>query len=89
MTEEEKEALVQEIKETMKEEMKETFTEERKKYIESTEKFMQILANSLTREQDKNEITIKTVKEISKHYNTKEAIIVIALLIFLLILYSL
>ena len=81
--------MIEDEKEELLKEIKETFTEERKKYIESTEKFMQILANSLTREQDKNEITIKTVKEISKHYNTKEAIIVIALLIFLLILYSL
>ena len=48
---------------------------------------MHMFAESLSKEQDKGEITIKTVKEINKQYQYKEAIVIIALLIFLLVLY--
>ena len=48
---------------------------------------MDMFASSLSKEQDKSEITIKTVKEINKQYQIKEAVVIIALLIFLLILY--
>lgn len=85
MSEDEKEELLKEIKEIIDK----TYTEERNRYIDTTEKFMDMFASSLSKEQDKSEITIKTVKEINKQYQIKEAVVIIALLIFLLVLYCL
>lgn len=79
----EKEELIKEIKELIIK----TSKEEREKHNDLTEKFMHMFAESLSKEQDKGEITIKTVKEINKQYQYKEAIVIIALLIFLLVLY--
>ncbi|MGN1358649.1 MAG: hypothetical protein ACI4WU_04710 [Bacilli bacterium] len=52
------------------------------------EKLIDSIVESLAREQDKNEITVKTIKEITKQNAIKEFAIVVSILIFLLIYYS-
>lgn len=85
MEDKDKEELIKEI-ETI---INKTYAKERDKFMDNTEKFMKMFADSLSKEQDKSEITIKTVKEINKQYQYKEAVVIIALLIFLLVLYRL
>ena len=53
------------------------------------EKLIDSIVESLAREQDKNEITVKTIKEITKQNAIKEIVIVFLILAFLLIYYSL
>ena len=51
-------------------------------------KLVDSLVYSLEREQDKNEITVKTIKEITKQNAVKEVLIVAIIVIFLLIFYK-
>ena len=51
-------------------------------------KLVDSLVHSLEREQDKNEITVKTIKEITKQNAVKEVLIVAIIVIFLLIFYK-
>ena len=51
-------------------------------------KLVDSLVYSLEREQDKNEITVKTIKEITKQNEVKEVLIVAIIVIFLLIFYK-
>jgi hypothetical protein len=60
-----------------------------KKQDKDKEKLIDSIVESLAREQDKNEITVKTIKEITKQNAIKEIVIVFLILAFLLIYYSL
>lgn len=53
------------------------------------EKLIDSIVESLAREQEKNEITVRTIKEITKQNAIKEFAIVVSILVFLLIYYSL
>lgn len=92
----EKEELIKEI-ETLKEKLNEEKRLREKAEIErdnNSEKYLNTLmnvmdtyTNIIAREQDKGEITVKTIKEITKQNAFKEASIVGMILIFLLIYY--
>lgn len=92
----EKEELIKEI-ETLKEKLNEEKELRKKAEIErdnNSEKYLNTLmnvmdtyTNIIAREQDKGEITVKTIKEITKQNAFKEASIVGMILIFLLIYY--
>ena len=92
----EKEELIKEI-ETLKEKLNEEKRLREKAEIErdnNSEKYLNTLmnvmdtyTNIIAREQDKGEITVKTIKEITKQNAFKESIIVAMILIFLLIYY--
>ena len=92
----EKEELIKEI-ETLKEKINEEKELRKKAEIErdnNSEKYLNTLmnvmdtyTNIIAREQDKGEITVKTIKEITKQNAFKEASIVGMILIFLLIYY--
>lgn len=57
------------------------------KYLNTLMNVMDTYTNIIAREQDKGEITVKTIKEITKQNAFKEASIVGMILIFLLIYY--
>lgn len=57
------------------------------KYLNTLMNVMDTYTNIIAREQDKGEITVKTIKEITKQNAFKESIIVAMILIFLLIYY--
>ena len=57
------------------------------KYLNTLMNVMDTYTNIIAREQDKGEITVKTIKEITKQNAFKEASIVAMILIFLLIYY--
>lgn len=92
----EKEELIKEI-ETLKEKLNEEKELRKKAEIErdnNSEKYLNTLmnvmdtyTNIIAREQDKGEITVKTIKEITKQNAFKESSIVAMILIFLLIYY--
>lgn len=58
------------------------------KQEEYNKKLVDSLVDSLEREQEKNEITVKTIKEITKQNAIKEVAIVALIIIFLLIFYK-
>lgn len=57
------------------------------KYINIIVNIVDTQAKIIAREQDKGEITVKTIKEITKQNASKEVVIVAMILIFLLIYY--
>ena len=57
------------------------------KYLNTLMNVMDTYTNIIAREQDKGEITVKTIKEITKQNAFKETSIVGMILIFLLIYY--